>query len=285
MYQCNEIATKDSIFLEKEQGKTIKRRANDLNGKEWLKYSISIWSDIRKTKEEANLHHPAIFPVELASRLIKIFTSGENELIFDPFAGIGSTLVAAKQEGKNSIGFELNPDYVKIANQRLMELTLFEENKSSHIIYNEDSRKILNLIMEETVDLVITSPPYWNVLNEKRTADNKEIRKYSDENKDIGNIEDYRDFLKELQKIFLNVYKVQKRNSFCCVIVMDIRKKDKFYPFHIDIVSFMQEIGYLFEDIIIWDRKQEYNNFRPLGYPFVFRVNKVHEYILIFKKE
>ncbi|MGC8769672.1 MAG: DNA methyltransferase [Brevinematia bacterium] len=285
MYQCNEIATKDSIFLEKEQGKTIKRRANDLNGKEWLKYSISIWSDIRKTKEEVNLNHPAIFPVELASRLIKIFTCGENDLIFDPFAGIGSTLVAAKQEGKNSIGFELNPDYVKIANQRLMELTLFEENKSSHIIYNEDSRKILNLMKEETVDLVITSPPYWNVLNEKRTADNKEIRKYSNEDKDLGNIKDYRDFLKELQGIFSNVYKVQKKGSFCCVIVMDIRKKDKFYPFHIDIVSFMQEIGYLFEDIIIWDRKQEYNNFRPLGYPFVFRVNKVHEYILIFKKE
>ena len=46
----------------------------------------------------------------------------------------------------------------------------------------------------------------------------------------------------------------------------------------------MQDIGFLFDDIIIWDRKQEYNNLRPLGHPSVFRTNKVHEYILIFQK-
>jgi len=46
----------------------------------------------------------------------------------------------------------------------------------------------------------------------------------------------------------------------------------------------MEQIGYVLEDIIIWDRRREYNNLRPLGYPYVFVVNKVHEYILIFKK-
>jgi len=66
--------------------------------------------------------------------------------------------------------------------------------------------------------------------------------------------------------------------------VMDIRKKAKFYPFHMDVVNKMQEIGFELDDIIIWDRQKEYNNMRPLGYPFVFRVNKVHEFILIFRK-
>jgi hypothetical protein len=65
---------------------------------------------------------------------------------------------------------------------------------------------------------------------------------------------------------------------------MDIRKKSKFYPFHMDIVKLMGDIGFNFEDTIIWDRQHEYNNMRPLGYPYVFRVNKVHEYILIFRK-
>jgi len=46
----------------------------------------------------------------------------------------------------------------------------------------------------------------------------------------------------------------------------------------------MQEIGFELDDIIIWDRQKEYNNMRPLGYPYVFRVNKVHEFVLIFKK-
>jgi len=46
----------------------------------------------------------------------------------------------------------------------------------------------------------------------------------------------------------------------------------------------MQAIGFIYDDIIIWDRRHEYNNMRPLGYPAVFRVNKAHEFILIFQK-
>ena len=51
-----------------------------------------------------------------------------------------------------------------------------------------------------------------------------------------------------------------------------------------DITTKLREIGFTLDDIIIWDRRQEYNNLRPLGYPNVFRVNKVHEFILIFQK-
>ena len=65
---------------------------------------------------------------------------------------------------------------------------------------------------------------------------------------------------------------------------MDLRKKNRFYPYHIDISHLMEDIGFIFDDTIIWDRAQEYNNLRPLGYPSVFRVNKVHEFILIFQK-
>jgi hypothetical protein len=46
----------------------------------------------------------------------------------------------------------------------------------------------------------------------------------------------------------------------------------------------LREVGFTLDDIIIWDRRREYNNLRPLGYPTVFRVNKVHEFILIFQK-
>ena len=41
---------------------------------------------------------------------------------------------------------------------------------------------------------------------------------------------------------------------------------------------------YVFDDLIVWDRRAEYNNLRPLGYPAVFRINKVHEFLLIFRK-
>ena len=118
----------------------------------------------------------------------------------------------------------------------------------------------------------------------KRSADNKEIINYSDSNVDLGNINDYELFLTELQGIFAKVFKALKVKGHCVVVLMDIRKKDKFYSLHSDLAMKMEEIGFTFEDIIIWDRQHEYNNMRPLGYPYVFRVNKVHEYILIFRK-
>jgi DNA modification methylase len=65
---------------------------------------------------------------------------------------------------------------------------------------------------------------------------------------------------------------------------MDLRKGSVFYPFHWDLTKKMQDIGFTLNDIIIWDRQKEYNNMRPLGYPYSFIVNKVHEYVLIFKK-
>ena len=54
---------------------------------------------------------------------------------------------------------------------------------------------------------------------------------------------------------------------------------------HSDVAVEMQKIGFIYDDIIIWDRQYEYNNMRPLGYPYKFRINKVHEYILIFIKK
>ena len=71
------------------------KRANELDGKTWSRNSVSIWSDIRKTSEEVKLGHPAIFPLELVIRLIQCFTSKDDKLVLDPFAGIGSTPIAA----------------------------------------------------------------------------------------------------------------------------------------------------------------------------------------------
>jgi len=65
---------------------------------------------------------------------------------------------------------------------------------------------------------------------------------------------------------------------------MDIRKGPRLYQLHSDLTRKMEETGFTLNDIIVWDRQKEYNNMRPLGYPYSFIINKVHEYILIFKK-
>ncbi|MBA7699336.1 hypothetical protein ES703_108031 [subsurface metagenome] len=113
----------------------------------------------------------------------------------------------------------------------------------------------------------------------KRSADNKKNRNYSQSKKDLGNISNYEDFLQDLKEIYTKVYNVLKPNKRCCSIIMDIRKKDKFYPLHEDQTRIMKEIGFELEEYVIWDRQKEYNNMRTLGYP------KVHEFICIYLKK
>lgn len=268
--------------MEQKKERTQKR-ANELDGKTWLQNSVSVWSDIRKTKEEVELKHPAMFPIALAHRLIACFTPPHASLVLDPFAGVGSTLIAAKELGKDAVGLEVSSEFAGIAERRVNQMIPFAGQTEAKI-HIADSRELYRYVDPESVDMVVTSPPYWDILLRKRTADNKAQRDYGEASADLGKIQDYEKFLLALRKIFEQVYDAMKSKRYCCVIVMDLRKKSRFYPYHIHISDFMQEIGFIFDDLLIWNRGQEYNNLRPLGYPSVFRVNKIHEFILIFQK-
>jgi len=259
-------------------------KANALDGHTWTRYSISIWSDIRRSLDELRLDHPAIFPVQLATRLIECFASPQDQIVLDPFAGSGTVLIAAEMMGKQGIGIEISRKYYDMALQRLQRRDMFQSSTPSSTMYLADARSLKEFIRPNSVDLVITSPPYWDVLTQERTADRKEIQDYDSNSSDLSKIKDYSEFLQQLAFVFRNVYDVLRPFKYCIVIVMDLRKKDRFYPFHSDVAAFMQDIGFRYEDIIIWDRRQEYHNMRPLGYPFVFRINKAHEYILVFRK-
>lgn len=266
----------------------MNNRTNNLDGKTWLRYSFSIWRDIEKTNGERKLKHPAMFPIQLTSRLIDIFTKEKGEVILDPFLGSGSTALSAYLMGKKGVGFELSADYITLSTERIrhaqLNLSQVKDELIRPDIYNKSVFEVPKILAKNSVDLVITSPPYWDILTEKRSADGKQIRKYSDSEEDLGNVHSYDEFLTKLKYAFTGVYHVLKKGKYCIVVVMDIRKKSTFYPFHIDLINRMNDIGFELDDIIIWDRQKEYNNMRPLGYPFVFRVNKVHEFILIFKK-
>jgi len=259
-----------------------KERLNELDGKTWEKYSISVW-DVVKTPEEMKFKHPAMFPVELCRRLIQIYTK-KGDLVIDPFVGSGSTLVACKELERRGIGIDINEKYVKLAQRRLAQQSLLDTENIEIKIIVDDAINLLKYVEPNSVDLCITSPPYWMIHLRKRTADYKLSRPYSQLERDLGNLRDYSMFLSELKKIFQKVYESLKPGKRCIIIVMDIRVLNRFIPYHVDIMSIMKEINFTLEDIIIWDRRKEYNNLRPLGYPYVFVVNKVHEYIMIFKK-
>lgn len=259
------------------------KRCNDLTGKEWLQNSFSIWRDLSKTKAERELKHPASYPISLCEKLIRTF-SKKGCTVLDPFNGIGSTTVAARNLGCNAVGIDLSQEFCEIAQQRVDQQVI--NNMSSNIeIICGDSFDVLKTLPDEKFDICITSPPYWDILNMQRSADKKENKNYSDKTNDVGNIQNYDVFLKTLSQLFAEVKRTLKKGGYCIINVMDIRKKSNFYPLHSDLANAMKEIGYTFDDIIIWDRQSDYNNMRPLGYPYKFRINKVHEYLLIFIKE
>jgi len=253
----------------------LDKRRNDLTGKEWLQYSFSIWRDLKKTKEEKGYGHPASYPVELCEKIIRTF-SRKGSYVLDPFNGIGSTMEASMNLKSKGFGIDLNPEFCKISKERC---------KLGNIdIVNGDNIEVLSKIEEGTFDLCVTSPPYWDILNMKRSVDKKDNIGYSNSDKDLGNIVNYEDFLDALQDLFSEVFRTLKNDRYCVVNVMDIRKKSNFYPLHSDLADRMKDIGFIYDDLIIWDRQHEYNNMRPLGYPYRFRINKVHEYLMIFLK-
>lgn len=264
-------------------------RANDLDGKRWLRNSISVWRDVVKTPEETALKHLAMFPISLAVSLIETFLRSDQKVVLDPFVGSGSTVIAAELLGKTGIGLDISEQYLQMARSRPLPMVdLFnseqKDGSGQWILHNVDARDLLTVVEPETVDMVITSPPYWNILKQRRTADGKEIRNYGDDEIDLGTIEEYHFFMDGLFKVLDNLLSVLKPGGYCLIVVMDLRKGNRFYPLHSDVAEGMQNIGFIYDDLIIWDRGREYNNLRPLGYPAVFRINKVHEYILIFQK-
>jgi DNA modification methylase len=251
-----------------------------LDGKTWLRYSISIWDDV-KTSDERAYGHPAMFPRVMTDKLVEIFNRNRG-LVLDPFMGSGSTMCSAYGKNMPSVGFELSGEYMNLAKKRLEVIQGAPEFYPQ--LVSGSSLNLLQYVAPESVSLCVTSPPYWNILGQKRTADGKTVRNYGNNPGDLGSLDRYEDFLTSLQEIFTGVHRSLQQMAYCIVVVMDIRKKSNFYPLHMNVAAKLQQIGFTLDDIIIWDRRQEYNNLRPLGYPSVFRVNKVHEFILIFQK-
>lgn len=108
--------------------KEIKEKSK-LTTEEWQKWAInSIW-EMQPAKAKAE-GHPAPFPLELPKRLIKLY-SFWGDTVLDPFAGTGTTLRAAQELGRKSIGFELNPDFIPLIQKKLMSINdspcLFDE--------------------------------------------------------------------------------------------------------------------------------------------------------------
>jgi len=94
------------------------KRESTITRDEFLEYNKSVWNFAAEPARKVG--HPAPFPVELPRRLIQLYTF-ENEIVLDPFMGSGQTAIAARKSNRHFIGYEIDENYVALANQRISE--------------------------------------------------------------------------------------------------------------------------------------------------------------------
>jgi len=287
---------KDTIekkqLIEINHIKTCNCKPNHINclvPREWLKSQLGVWQFTYEKRDirDKNLH-PATFPISLSKKIIELF-SHEGELILDPFVGSGTTLLAAKDLNRNSIGFDLNNNYIELANNRLKENILF--NDSKQITVQDDARNINKYIKDETLSLIWTSPPYSNLLNRKRKNKSRRDRKneqldkieqYSQDERDLGTYEIDK-FTKEFGDIFEKLLPLLKIKGHCVINVPDMWWENKRITIHISIIQELRKRGYELRNTIIWDRTNIVNQIGIFGWPSNYiTMGTTFEYLLHF---
>jgi site-specific DNA-methyltransferase (adenine-specific) len=92
----------------------------DITGDEFKKWVYAKWS-IAPERNMKHYDHPAMFPKELATRLMKLF-SYQGDIVLDPFNGAGTTTLCAAETGRKYIGVDISPKYCKISERRIKEI-------------------------------------------------------------------------------------------------------------------------------------------------------------------
>lgn len=117
------------------------------------------------------------------------------------------------------------------------------------------------------VDLVITSPPYWDAKN------------YEGNNEQTGFGQTYKEYLKSIKKIFKGVYNISKDTSSLYLIIDTIKRNDRVIRLPDDIADILEDIGWHHKDTIIW------NKIKTLPWSRKGQTRNIFEYILFFSKD
>ncbi len=106
------------VFCKQTFSRKIKDRESTLTRDEFLEWTKSVWTFPAVSARK--IGHPAPFPEELPHRLIQLYTF-KGEVVLDPFAGSGTTCLAARRSGRRFVGYDTSPEYLELARKRLAE--------------------------------------------------------------------------------------------------------------------------------------------------------------------
>lgn len=264
---------------------------NCLTPKEWTTYQVAIWRFAYERRDIRDKSvHPATFPIALARRVVELFTH-RGELVLDPFVGSGTTLVAAQDLDRNAVGFDLQPRYVALCEQRLAQQRML--NQSRQLAICDDARRIPQYLPPESVALIFTSPPYANMLNRQRRNKSRrtdlrkneqylKVEQYSQDARDLGTL-DTGAYTTAMTEIFAALLPLLRPRAHCVINVTDLWVDDQRRTLHVDLIAALRGVGYELRNIIIWDRTNIVNKAGIFGWPSNYiTLGTTFEYLLDF---
>jgi DNA modification methylase len=267
-----------------------KNTLNELDGKHWMWFTKTIL----RTSYPSILGHElrrkqgGNKPPQLMQGLIEFFTK-PGQLVLDPFAGAGGTLLGAQICGRRAIGIEINP-----ASKKIYLAVCKKEKLDPQPMRLGDCRQILDTLEAESVDFIATDPPYSIRLEQTMSGDkansaySRQNRKsgyvqYSDNPRDLSNLKSFDAFYLAMRKVGEKLLRVLRPGGYAAVILRDAYQDSEYKMAAFQIASDWQSVGWVLKGDKIWYATGA--RMRPYGYPYVYVPNIVHQHILFFRKE
>jgi DNA modification methylase len=288
---------------------------NELPGEEWLYFTKSLLTTAYPSElgHAARRVHGANKPPRLMARLIEFF-SQTGELVLDPFAGVGGTLLGAAiaRGPRRALGIELDPRWAAVFATVVRDLSGERDgvgpaladlgtadpggprpfDPSGVELRVGDALAVLPTLASGSVDLVATDPPYnlqlpmtmaGGALAETHANRRTDYAMVTDSPHDLANAVDYPAFLDRMGVVFGQMRRVLREGRYAVVIVRDAYQDGRYVFTGSDLAARAAAAGLVPKGDLIW--YQAGTRLRPYGYPRAFVPNIVHQHILVLRNE
>jgi len=287
---------------------------NELSGEEWLYFTKSVWTTAYPSELGHALRkaHGANKPPRLMARLIEFFTKS-GELVLDPFAGVGGTLLGAAiaRGPRRALGIELAPRWAEVYAQVVAEASGQRNGKGPLLadlgpndpggprtfdpagceLRVGDALEILPTIAPESVDFVATDPPYnvqlpmtmsGGALAKSFSNRRTDYAMVTDDPADLANAPDYPAFLDRMEEVLGQLARVLRRGRYAVLIVRDAYQGGRYVFTGADLAARAANAGLTPKGDLIW--YQAGTRLRPYGYPTGFVPNITHQHLLVLRR-
>lgn len=288
---------------------------NELSGEEWLYFTKSVWTTAYPSElgHALRRQHGANKPPRLMARLIEFFTRS-GELVLDPFAGVGGTLLGAAiaRGPRRAIGIELAPRWAEVYAEVVAQALAARDGQGPVLadlgpndpggvrgfdpagceLRVGDALELLPDLAAESVDFVATDPPYnvqlpmtmsGGALAEDFANRRTDYAMVTDDPADLANAPDYPAFLDRMTEVLREVHRVLRANRYAVLIVRDAYQDGRYLFTGADLASRAASVGLVPKGDLIW--YQAGTRLRPYGYPTGFVPNITHQHLLVLRRE